>query len=108
MDLTEAEKEDLRKILVALFGQFNVENWGINYQTLEQLTEMISTTKACSRLIDLVPRPAGWMPGVAYIRRELRNIARRMVSNKGEYQMCINAAYLRYRRQFDLLGQGIR
>ena len=107
MELTDSEKHDLKIVLAALFGCHNVDSWRIDIKTLELLTEMISASKECSKLIDLVPRPVGWVPGVAYVRRQLRNLARRAVSNSGLYQICINSSAFRFRRRFDLLGQGL-
>ncbi len=106
MEPTESEQHDLRMALTAIYGPQNVDKWKMKYEMLEVLAGLVSKSRDCSKLIDMVPRPAGWMPGVSYIRRQLREMARRALTHRGVYELCANTSALALRSRFSTIGQG--
>ncbi len=56
--ITEQEKSDMRNILSKFYGS-QTKNWRISIDTFKVLETLINKTKACGRMMDLVPRPFG-------------------------------------------------
>lgn len=107
MELTESEKGDLKRILSVLYGDLNVDKWKIKYEMLAVLAELVSKSKECSMLMDMVPRPSGWVPALGYVRKQLRNMARRALTHKGVYHSCAVTAALSFKSKFEIIGQGV-
>ncbi len=97
MELTDQEKRDARIIIEGFFGAHVADQITINKVVLEVLGEMLASNERCSRLMDLVPRPSGFRPGLSYIRRQLRDLARRVASNDSSYLACQNIVAASYR-----------
>lgn len=79
MEISERDVMHARQIL-AFF-------WGINKRVLDLLGEMLSRNDHCSKALDLVPRP-GFPVNASYIKRQLRDIARRITSDDHSYEIC--------------------
>jgi len=85
MEVTESEARDARVILVAFFGQ-SAANWSINDRVIELIGEMLTKNRKCAEAMDLVPRPG--FVDKNYIKRQLRNLAMRIVSGEKSYRIC--------------------
>jgi len=90
MELSEQEKQDARTIIEGFYGATATSSIRINRRVVAVIGEMLTSDRRCAELMDLVPRPAGTAAGVNYIRRQLRNIARRIISNDSGYLACRN------------------
>lgn len=97
MELSEQEKQDARTIIEGFFGATATSSIRINQSVIAVIAEMLTSNRRCAELMDLVPRPAGTPAGLSYIRRELRNIARRVMSNDSSYLACRNIVAASYR-----------
>lgn len=102
MELTDSQKADARKILVYFFG-IQAENWTINTRVIELLGEMLNKERACTRVMDTLPRPG--MVDRNYILRQLRSIARRLASGDHSYQLCKLALRLGWERTIRIASQ---
>ena len=95
MELTEGEKNDLRAILVSIYGQ-EAKGWNMNADTLGATAEMLSSIRGCSQAMGYVPRPGGVI-GKDYFRRQLRDLARRAANHDQIYQICRNVRAAQWR-----------
>ncbi len=72
----------------AFFGVHVADRVNIDDRVVKLIGEMLASNDECSRLMDMVPRPAGVKPGLAYVIGQLANIARRVTSGDGDYMIC--------------------
>jgi hypothetical protein len=86
MEITDRDVMDARQILVFFWGR-EADSWNINKRVLDLLGEMLSKSEHCSKAMDLVPRP-GFPVDASYIKRQLRDIARRITSGDHSYEIC--------------------
>jgi len=106
MAVPESAKEDVKIILNGFYGHDFADRININKKVVEVVSEMILSAESCSRSIDLVPRPAGVKPALAWVFRQLANMARRVVNNDGVYIMCKNEVARQYRRHIEQASMG--
>ncbi|MCF6210499.1 MAG: hypothetical protein L3J88_02895 [Gammaproteobacteria bacterium] len=96
--ITEQEKSDMRDILSKFYGS-QTKNWRISIDTFKVLETLINKTKACDRMMDLVPRPFGGGSVVKWGQKQVRQfVLRKLKSNEGNhYIICmkVNAASMR-------------
>jgi hypothetical protein len=104
MELTEKDIYDAKAILVYFWGR-GAGDWPINKHVLEVLGEMLSKDKNCSKAMDLVPRP-GFPIDARYIKRQLRGIARRIISGDHSYEVCKLAIAYRYKGKVKAASMG--
>ena len=105
MPLTSREIDDARVILAGFFGRNIGDKISINNRVIEVLGEMLTSTEQCSRLMDLIPR-SGYIDS-GYIKRQLRNIARRVQRNDGNYLICKKFIAAHWRREIEMASRGI-
>ena len=85
MALTQREEEDMRKILVNIFGS-EATLWPVTESSVENLGIMLKGLNRCSKAMNYVPRPEG-IVDKSYLKRQLRNMARR-AGNEELYEAC--------------------
>jgi len=107
MELTEAEKLDLRNILEKIFGFQDASRWNMNERVLEVVSKMMKEAQQCSDGMNYVPRPS-YVIDKGYLKRQLRDIARRATNGEREfYDICAKAARYKWRSEIELASQGL-
>ena len=103
--ITIDEKNELREILAKFYGD-QTKNWGVTIKTFEVLERLISKTRACDNLMDLVPRPFGAGSVVSWGKKQVRQIVmRKLKSNEGKhYIACMKATAASMRTDFYMAG----
>lgn len=57
--------------------------------------------------MDMAPRPVGFIPSGVSLASQAVGIARRVISNKGQYQTCIDYVAYHYKRVIYMAANGI-
>jgi len=87
MALSETEQKDLRIILENVFGFQTASNWKMNDKVLGVVAQMFQAASSCSEAINYVPSPG--VVDKNYLKRQLRDIARRAQNGKRDmYSIC--------------------
>jgi hypothetical protein len=86
MEITDHDVMAVRQILVFFWGR-EAETWNVNKRVLDLLCEMLSRNEHCSKAMNLVPR-AVFPIDARYIKRQLRDIARRITSGDHSDEIC--------------------
>lgn len=90
--LNTDDKEQMKEVLLNLYGE-QVNNWQINNQIIQVLSEVIEQSSVCSDRMDWVPRPVGTPPTALYIVKQFLMILKRKSStDKKLYITCLNTA----------------
>jgi len=95
------EIEDTQVILGYLFGG-NAKDWGVNYKLIDELGSLLAKLSVCNTVFNLLPRPGFIDAG--YFRRQLAQIATRLRSGTGDYNLCKIAINYGHRRHFEILS----
>lgn len=103
MEITDRDVMDARRILVFFWGR-EAESWTVNERVLGLLGEMLSKSDHCAKAMDLVPRP-GFPVNASYIKRQLRNIARRIASGDHSYEICKIFLSANYKSAIKIAGE---
>ncbi len=90
MALTRQEQDDLRTLLVQLFGQ-EASSWDMNEGTLSATAQMLDGARSCSKAMNYVPRPAGVIDK-GYFKRQLKDLARRARNKDSMYETCLTTS----------------
>lgn len=105
MELTESEKRDLRSILQNVFGFQEASQWEMNEKVLEVTAQMLQAAGNCSKAMNYVPRPG--IVDKSYLKRQLRDMARRAVSGKKDmFNVCSTGAKLKWKSALAMASQG--
>ncbi len=104
MEVTESQANDARKILVYFFG-IQAEGWTINDRVIDLIGEMLFKERACSKVMDTVPRP-GFVDRNSVLR-QLRGIAQRLASGDHSYAVCRMAIRSGWERVVRLASKGL-
>ncbi|AJI54318.1 hypothetical protein [Francisella philomiragia] len=104
--LTNNEKDDIRRLLVLIFGD-QAKSWNINNKVVELVTKAFNESVKCSKRIDAAPRPIGFMPSGVSLASQAVGVARRVLNNEGQYRMCINYVALNYKRVIYMAANGL-
>lgn len=105
-ELTEREEKNLKLILVHIFGS-EAASWPMNKDTLRATGNMLEGSRRCSDAMDYVPRPAGFMPGVSYLRKQLEDLARRARQHDQLYEACKRGAKIKWKSTIYNAAQGL-
>ena len=105
MQLTTPEEQDLRTILIFIFGS-KAEKWNMNEKVLKLTAELLQQANSCSEAINYVPRPTA-VPDLKYFRRQLRDMARRARNHDKIYSICKSALDYTRVRDFQIASQGL-
>lgn len=107
MELSESEKQDLRKILESIFGVHDTSTWQMNERVLAATAKMLTAAKGCSEALDVTPRPGVVDKG--YFRRQLRDLARRMTAGGQDiYSICsATGTRIKWKSELARAGMGL-
>lgn len=100
MELTETEVKDARIIMVYFWGQ-QASNWNVTPKTLNVIGKIMTEASTCSRAMDFVPRP-GMPLNAGYVRKQLKDIVRRIRGNSGMYAICKSTIARTYKTEIVL------
>jgi hypothetical protein len=107
--MTLSEQQELKAILGDIFGSSNAAHWEMNEEVKEVFNKMLADNMKCSKLIDMVPRPAGWMPGQTYLPKEVISAIYRLLTHDKRhiYWLCSEPMKAKYRSQFEMASLGV-
>ncbi len=108
MELSQAEKQDLRVFLAAVYGP-QVNNWRINASVFNHTYKMLYESKKCSDLVSLIPRPMtiGQAP-IKYISKAARKLLlRKLKNNKQHYKLCVVTSALKAKSKIHMAAMGL-
>ncbi|MCU7844604.1 MAG: hypothetical protein KZQ93_12270 [Candidatus Thiodiazotropha sp. (ex Monitilora ramsayi)] len=96
----------MQNVLWPFFGGRSAGDWKVNKEVLDVIGEMLARESNCSKAMDLVPRP-GFRIDAGYIKRQLRDIARRVTSGDHSYYACQIAVSYKYKDRVKLASEGL-
>lgn len=107
--MTDREQQELKAILGDIFGSSIAAHWEINEEVKEVFNKMLADNMKCSKLIDMVPRPTGWLPGQTYPPKEVISAIYRLISHDKRqiYWLCNEPMKAKYRSMFEMASQGV-
>ena len=108
-DLSSSDQDSLRVVAAAIWGQDLANGWDMNSAVADVLSSATQAILDCSQAFSLVPRPPGWVPGVAYLVKyalNLRDYFLVLTTNR-TYQACVSGAALNYRSAMDIASLGL-
>ncbi|REL25733.1 hypothetical protein DXX93_03635 [Thalassotalea euphylliae] len=105
----EVSPASVKTILKSFFGASYASRITINDKVVKLTWEMVRSSQSCSKMMDLVPRPAGTIPGAGYIAKQLAQLGKRIATAKDDsiYILCKNGAAYRYSRQIQMASNGL-
>ncbi len=106
--LTSEQQAQLRKVAESLWGLVTTANWEMDERLGRVISEATDEILKCSTAYSLVPKPAGFAPGVYYIVSNAEPIASYFLGLKSapqpQYRFCINATALKHRSAATMAG----
>ncbi len=107
--LTISEQQELKTILGNIFGNSIVAHWEMTEEVKEVFNKMLADNMKCSKLMDIIPRPAGWIPGQTYLPTQVISAIYRLATHdrKHVYWLCNETMKVKYRSQFEMASVGI-
>jgi len=106
------EEEDVRGILRLFYpGATWVEDLAINDEVVDVVWQMVVASRHCSRAMDFVPRPIGFVPGASDIASILFDVGKALLGDGAEkarraYSICVSTVALKYRSAVQIAGMG--
>ncbi|WP_325051350.1 hypothetical protein [Streptomyces corynorhini] len=106
---TPEEQERLRAIAGAIWGDSLAAGWDMNSEVADILSTATGEILKCSEAFALVPRPAGFIPGMGYLVNYWKNLRDYflVVSQDRTYRVCVSATALNYRSAIEMASMGI-
>jgi hypothetical protein len=106
--LSDTEKQELKGILINIFGE-RARQWEVNEDSVKILSEMLAKGRKCSGAIDKLPKVPGWMPGAAYIPKQIISYLFQEVKHNPHsiYQMCQAVQLSPYANAFEMASLGL-
>lgn len=105
--ITEEEKKEFRGFLEVIYGS-QVNRWNINVEVLKLFEVLIRKSETCSQSMDLVPRPFVAGNAIKWASKQARKAVLRILKRKEkQYFVCLRAAGLGMKREFELASLGI-
>ncbi len=105
--ITEQEKKEFQSILSVIYGEQALK-WNINFKVLELFGRLIKTSEACSRHMDLIPRPFYLGNAVKWVSKQARNAVIRHLKNGGKhYLLCLKVTGLHMKTDFIMASRGL-
>ncbi|MBN1006259.1 hypothetical protein [Amphritea pacifica] len=104
--LTADEKNQVKRVLISLYGR-QAESWAINARVQSLFVKLMDEISTCSDAMQWVPRPYSGVNPIAYIKKEIRNIAKRYFSEATSYKSCSAGAAYKMKMDFVLAGNGL-
>ncbi len=106
-ELTAEEKKEFQEILSHIYGD-QAYTWNINIKVLELLEELLRKNEACSRYMDMIPRPFYIGNVLRWASKQARQAVVRHLKNGGKhYLLCTRGAAIGMRSKFQLASMGL-
>ncbi|MEV4971711.1 hypothetical protein [Streptomyces scopuliridis] len=108
-DPTPEEQERLRQIAGAIWSDSLAAGWNMNSDVAAVLSTATGEILKCSEAFALVPRPAGFIPGMGYLVNYWKNLRDYflVVAKDRTYGACVKATALNYRSAIEMASAGI-
>jgi len=105
---SSAEQAQLRIVAAAIWDQNLADGWDMNSDVADVLSSATHAILICSEAFSLVPKPAGWVPGLAYLVKYAVNLKDyfQAVSGSRIYKTCVSGAAYNYRSPMDIASSG--
>ncbi|MFJ2113667.1 MULTISPECIES: hypothetical protein [unclassified Streptomyces] len=106
---TPEEQEKLRAVAGAIWNDSLAAGWDMNSDVADILSTATGEILRCSAAFALVPRPAGFIPGLGYLVSYWKNLRDYflVVSQDRTYRACVNVTAANYRSAIELASMGI-
>ncbi|WUM10844.1 hypothetical protein OHB16_35490 [Streptomyces sp. NBC_00334] len=103
------EQEQLRAIAGAIWTPELAAGWNMNAEVADVLSTATGEILKCSEAFALVPRPAGFVPGLGYLVNYWKNLRDYflVVKNDRTYRACVVTAAANYRSPIEMASMGI-
>ncbi|MFE6834298.1 hypothetical protein ACFVFI_05565 [Streptomyces sp. NPDC057705] len=108
-DPTPEEQERLREIAGSVWTPEPAAGWNMNADVADVLSEVTGGILKCSEAFALVPRPPGFVPGLAYLRQYWKQIRDYflVVRENRTYRACVVSAAAHYRSIIEMASAGV-
>ncbi|WP_217144434.1 hypothetical protein [Streptomyces sp. AC627_RSS907] len=103
------EQEQLRAIAGAIWTPELAAGWNMNAEVADVLSTATGEILKCSEAFALVPRPAGFLPGLGYLVNYWKNLRDYFLAVKNDrtYRACVVTAAANYRSPLEMASMGI-
>jgi len=103
------EQEQLRAIASAIWTPELAASWNMNAEVADVLSTATGEILKCSEAFALVPRPAGFVPGLGYLVNYWKNLRDYFLAVKSvrTYRACVVTAAANYRSPIEMASMGI-
>ncbi|CAG1010713.1 hypothetical protein ANAEL_04008 [Anaerolineales bacterium] len=103
------EQEQLKSILVDVFGMSIAQPWEMNDAVAEVFNRMLADSQQCTHILDMIPRVPGWIPGKAYLPMQVVSAIYRLIAHdkRKVYWLCSEPMKAKYRSEFEMASLGI-
>ncbi|MFF0706487.1 hypothetical protein ACFYVC_40030 [Streptomyces tendae] len=103
------EQEQLRAIAGAIWTPELAAGWNMNAEVADVLSTATGEILKCSEAFALVPRPAGFLPGLGYLVNYWQNLRDYYLAVKNDrtYRACVVTAAVNYRSPIEMASMGI-
>ncbi|MFH9603371.1 hypothetical protein ACH4MK_22130 [Streptomyces rochei] len=108
-DPTLDEQEQLRAVAGAIWTPELAAGWNMNAEVADVLSTATGEILECSEAFALVPRPAGFVPGLGYLVNYWKNLRDYFLAVKSDrtYRACVVTAAANYRSPIEMASMGI-
>jgi hypothetical protein len=108
-DPTPDQQDALRKVAGAIWDDSLAAGWNMNGDVADVLSQATGEILKCSAAFALVPRPAGFVPGIGYLVGYWKNLRDYflVVAKDRTYGACVKATALNYRSAVEMASMGI-
>jgi len=105
----EISPSTIKAILNSFFGSNFGVRININDKVVKLTWDMVSSSQQCSKLMDMVPRPSGFIPSSGYIVKQLTKLAKRIINSKDDeiYLICKKWSAYQYSRKIQMASNGL-
>ncbi|MFD6289717.1 hypothetical protein [Streptomyces sp. NPDC060205] len=106
---TPDEEAHLREVAAAIWNADLAAGWNMNAEVADALSTATGEILRCSEAFALVPRPAGFVPGVGYLLSYWKNLKDYFLAVKDNrtYRACVVTASANYRSAIEMASMGI-
>ncbi|WP_260333773.1 hypothetical protein [Streptomyces beigongshangae] len=106
---TPEEEAHLREVAAAIWNADLAAGWNMNPEVADVLSTATGEILRCSEAFALVPRPAGFVPGVGYLLNYWKNLKDYFLAVKDNrtYRACVVTAAANYRSAIEMASIGI-
>ncbi|MEV7141974.1 hypothetical protein [Streptomyces tauricus] len=106
---TPEEEAHLREVAAAIWNADLAAGWNMNPEVADVLSTATGEILRCSEAFALVPRPAGFVPGVGYLLNYWKNLKDYFLAVKDNrtYRACVVTAAANYRSAIEMASMGI-